>query len=79
MARSTFDLPFPTAAQPRIAWGQLQGAARALALTEAAARHPAPLLVVTGTSREAESLHGELAFFAARDLPVLHFPDYETL
>ncbi len=79
MARSTFDLPFPSARHPRVAWGQLQGAARALALTEAAARHPAPLLVITGTSREAEALHGELAFFAGPELPVLHFPDYETL
>ncbi len=79
MARSTFDLPTPSGPSPHIAWGQLHGAARALALAEAAMRAEAPLLVVTATSREADQLHGELAFFADPQLPVVLFPDYETL
>ncbi len=80
MARSTFDLPPPSASAPHVAWGQLHGAARALALAEVAARQSVPLLVVTSTSREADQLHGELAFFTnAGELPVVLFPDYETL
>jgi transcription-repair coupling factor (superfamily II helicase) len=80
MARSTFDLPLPTPQGPRVAWGQLHGASLSLCLTEAAARHDAPVLVVAGSSREADQLHGELQFFAdPATLPVVLFPDYETL
>jgi transcription-repair coupling factor (superfamily II helicase) len=80
MARSTFDLPTPSSSAPHVAWGQLHGAARALALAEVAARQTVPLLVVTSTSREADQLHGELVFFAnTAELPVVLFPDYETL
>jgi transcription-repair coupling factor (superfamily II helicase) len=79
MARSTFELLTPTSKHPHVAWGQLHGAARALALAEAAMREEAPLFVVTATSREADQLHGELAFFADPQLPVVLFPDYETL
>ncbi len=60
-------------------WGQLYGAARALALADHAAAAPGPVLVVTAAAADAERLAAELSFFAAADLPVLTFPDWETL
>ena len=62
----------------RLDWGQLYGAALAMALSEAARSHAGPLLVCVATGREAERLALELAFFAP-DLPVVQMPDYETL
>jgi transcription-repair coupling factor (superfamily II helicase) len=68
----------PEAPGQPLLWGELEGAGLALAIAEAAARHPAPTLVVLATSRAAEDLAAELAFFAP-ELPVLELPDYETL
>jgi transcription-repair coupling factor (superfamily II helicase) len=59
-------------------WGQLYDASLALALAEAAGRHAGPVVVTVATSREADRLAAELAFFA-QGLPVLRLPDYETL
>ena len=61
-------------------WGRLYGSSTALALAEAAAKLRAPLLVVAGDAREAERLSAELRFYLDGDpLPVLSFPDWETL
>src|SRR6202795_774428 len=73
------DPGLPTAESPRIKWGKLYGAATALVLAEAAALAPGPLIVVTRTSRDAEQLSEEVAFFAVSGLPVRVFPDLETL
>ena len=62
-----------------VRWGQLYGAALALACVEAAAARRGPVLAVTANSRDAERLAGELAFFAGPALPVVSLPDYETL
>jgi transcription-repair coupling factor (superfamily II helicase) len=69
----------PSAEAPRVKWGQLYGAAAALAIAEAAATAPGPLLIVAQNSREAESLGEEIGFFAGATLPVRIFPDLETL
>ncbi len=61
-------------------WGQLYGSSTGLALAEAAARLDAPLLVLTPSAREAERLTAELRFYLGdAGLPVLSFPDWETL
>ena len=73
------DPGLPTAESPRIKWGKLYGAATALILAEAAALAPGPLIVVTRSSRDAEQLSEEIAFFAGLGLPVRVFPDLETL
>ncbi len=57
----------------------LAGAAAALFLTETARAQRAPCLVVTASTTDAYRLEEELKFFAGDDLPVLHFPDWETL
>ncbi len=69
--------PLPTTLRQR--WGQLHGAAAALAIAQHAERSARPLLVIAAGAREAERLHGEIEFFAPRDLPVRLFPDWETL
>jgi transcription-repair coupling factor (superfamily II helicase) len=50
-----------------------------LAIAEAANSTDRPLLVIAAGAREAERLHGELKFFAPRELAVRLFPDWETL
>jgi transcription-repair coupling factor (superfamily II helicase) len=59
-------------------WGNLPGAALSLAIAEAASNANRFTLLLTADSQSAERLQEELSFFAP-DLPVLHFPDWETL
>jgi transcription-repair coupling factor (superfamily II helicase) len=60
------------------AWGNLPGAALSLAIAEAASTAKRFTLLLTPDSQAADRLEHELRFFAP-DLPVLHFPDWETL
>ncbi len=59
-------------------WGNLPGAALSLAIAEAASAARRFTLLLTADSQSAERLEQELRFFAP-ELPVLHFPDWETL
>ncbi|SHL77552.1 transcription-repair coupling factor [Phytopseudomonas punonensis] len=59
-------------------WGNLPGAALSLAVAEAASAAKRFTLLLTADSQSAERLEQELSFFAP-ELPVLHFPDWETL
>src|SRR5262245_23432810 len=74
-----FRLAIPTHRQPQARWQGLSGAALPLALAEGAAAAPGPLAVLTRDAQQREQLETELRFFVPRDLPVLAFPDYETL
>ncbi|HET7176326.1 MAG TPA: hypothetical protein VFK21_10000, partial [Gammaproteobacteria bacterium] len=61
-------------------WGQLYGSSPGLVLAEAASRLSVPLLVVAPSARDAERLATELRFYLTDPtLPVLAFPDWETL
>jgi len=67
-------------------WGQLYGSAQALSLAETASRHNSLTLVVTPDTATATRLMEELHFFLGHsednttpDLPLLQFPDWETL
>ncbi|OOZ42050.1 transcription-repair coupling factor [Solemya pervernicosa gill symbiont] len=63
-----------------VLWGQLYGAGRALAIAEAAQHHQGPVVVVTGDMQSATALESELEFFTrGSDLPIMSFPDWETL
>ena len=71
----------PTAAQKTASkqlWGNLPGAALSLAIAEAASAAKRFTLLLTADSQSADRLEQELRFFAPQ-LPVLHFPDWETL
>ena len=75
---SVLRLPPMPAASGKQTWGNLPGAALSLAIAEAASNAKRFTLLLTADSQSAERLQDELAFFAP-SLPVLHFPDWETL
>ncbi len=75
---SVLRLPPLPAASGKQHWGNLPGAALSLAVAEAASNAKRFTLLLTADSQSAERLQEELAFFAP-ELPVLHFPDWETL
>jgi transcription-repair coupling factor (superfamily II helicase) len=75
---SVLRLPSLPATAGKQHWGNLPGAALSLAIAEAASSAKRFTLLLTADSQSAERLQEELSFFAP-DLPVLHFPDWETL
>ncbi|WP_313024944.1 transcription-repair coupling factor [Pseudomonas lopnurensis] len=75
---SVLRLPPLPAASGKQHWGNLPGAALSLAIAEAASHATRFTLLLTADSQSAERLQEELAFFAP-ELPVLLFPDWETL
>jgi len=81
MANATvlIEAILPRAPHRRIAWRTPHGAARALAIAAAALKHPGLLLVVAADTHGAHALEVELSACLPSDLPVLHFPDWETL
>ena len=75
---SVLRLPSLPATAGKQHWGNLPGAALSLAIAEAASHAKRFTLLLTADSQSAERLQEELSFFAP-SLPVLHFPDWETL
>jgi transcription-repair coupling factor (superfamily II helicase) len=71
-------LPLLPAKAGKQTWGNLPGAALSLAIAEAASAAKRFTLLLTADSQSADRLEQELRFFAPQ-LPVLHFPDWETL
>ncbi len=65
----------------RVTWGRLYGSGTGLAIATAACRQERPLVVITADASTATRLEYELRFFLGRDpaVPVLGFPDWETL
>ncbi|HSS65656.1 MAG TPA: transcription-repair coupling factor, partial [Gammaproteobacteria bacterium] len=78
---SPLDPPLPGKVGARMDWTRLYGASRGLAVASAAERHAGPVVVVVPDPATAIRLETELSFFlAATDsVPVMHFPDWETL
>ncbi|MEO7067304.1 MAG: transcription-repair coupling factor [Rhodanobacter sp.] len=70
--------PLPTTPRQRRYWAPPHGSARALLIAEAARSHTGLLVVVTRDTLRARALEAELKVFTG-GLPVLHFPDWETL
>jgi transcription-repair coupling factor (superfamily II helicase) len=62
-------------------WGRLYGSSYGLVISEAARRHEGMLLVVTADTPSASRLEYELRFYNTgnEDVPILSFPDWETL
>ncbi len=83
----TVPAHFPAFAPPEaggheVRVGGTAGAAAALFIVETARARSTPSLVVTASTTDAYRIEEELRFFAgnaADALPVLHFPDWETL
>ncbi|MEO6798713.1 MAG: transcription-repair coupling factor [Rhodanobacter sp.] len=70
--------PLPTTPRQRRYWIPPHGSARALLLAEAARTHDGLVVVVARDTQRAQALESELTIFAG-GLPVLQFPDWETL
>jgi len=70
--------PLPTTPKQRRYWTPPHGSARALLIAESARTHQGLLVAVTRDTQRAHALEAELKLFAG-GLPVLHFPDWETL
>ena len=70
--------PLPTTPRQRRYWSPPHGSARALLIAETARSHAGLLVVVTRDTQRARALEAELKLFTG-GLPVLHFPDWETL
>src|SRR6185503_20429396 len=70
--------PLPTTPKHRRYWTPPHGSARALLVAETARAHAGLLVAVTRDTQRAHALEDELRLFAG-ELPVLHFPDWETL
>ena len=60
-------------------WSGLNGSSVALALLSAAQAHEGVALIVTRSSHQSQLLEQDLQLFSDGLLPVLHFPDHETL
>jgi transcription-repair coupling factor (superfamily II helicase) len=70
--------PLPKTAKQRRYWMAPHGSARALLIAKSAKSHDGLLVAVTRDTQRAQALEAELKVFAD-GLPVLHFPDWETL
>src|SRR5690348_998214 len=70
--------PLPRAANQRKTWSPPAGSSLALLLTGTARAHDGLVVAVARDTHAARALEDELSIFAG-DLPVLHFPDWETL
>ncbi|MDD4913736.1 MAG: transcription-repair coupling factor [Methylococcales bacterium] len=74
----------PAAALPQqpeqtVFWTGLHGCGDALSLASAISQEKRLLVIVTPDHQTALRLEHELAFFLNNALPILHFPDWETL
>ena len=77
-----FPVPLPRSGQSRAWWrAPASGTALAVAVLAAARQHPGPLLLVARDNHAAHQLESDLRVLAGDDpdLPVLGFPDWETL
>ena len=70
----------PTQPGERLLWGRLYGSSQALAIAKATEHASGLVLAVVEDVQTTLQLQAELGFFlAASELPVLDFPDWETL
>ncbi len=78
---SPFQPLLPQGAGQSMHWSDLHGGACGLAASQAAQQHPGPVLILTADTPEAGRLEYEVRFFGGEPpaLPVLNFPDWETL
>ncbi len=69
----------PQSKPEAIYWSGLKGCGDSLALATAIQQENRLFIIVTPDRQTALRLEHELAFFLNDDLPILHFPDWETL
>ena len=79
MSISPLQARFDDSAGQISTWSGLHGSALALAMLSAARAHRGVTLLVTRSSHQAQLLARDLQLLAVSSLPVLQFPDHETL
>lgn len=80
MSSSTFaQAVLPQSTDTPLYWTGLKGCGDSLALANTISQENRLLVVVTPDTQTALRLEHELAFFLNNALPILHFPDWETL
>ncbi|MET0065561.1 MAG: transcription-repair coupling factor [Candidatus Thiodiazotropha sp.] len=78
--RSPLSPQLAQASGERLQWGGLHGCSASLAIANAAREYPGLILVVTPDMQSASRLEQELCFFLGdAQVPVVNFPDWETL
>ncbi len=78
--RSPLSPKLAQASGERLQWGGLHGCSASLAIASAARDYPGLILVVTPDMQSASRLERELVFFLSdAKVPVVNFPDWETL
>lgn len=70
---------FPTKPGDLRIWANVQGSGTAWALSQASEHHQGLILVVTDNTQTALQLEQEIPFYTNHNLPILTFPDWETL
>jgi transcription-repair coupling factor (superfamily II helicase) len=79
MSISPSQARFAVGAGQAVSWSGLYGSSVALALLNAARHHRGITLVATRSSHQAQTLTRDLRLLSVSALPVLLFPDHETL
>ncbi len=80
VTHNIFAPSLPNPPKGHLCWTGLRGSSRGLALARAAEQADGPLILLLPDSRSATVLEDEIRFFLSSDsLPILHFPDWETL
>ncbi|MGD8939071.1 MAG: transcription-repair coupling factor, partial [Gammaproteobacteria bacterium] len=75
-----FDARINISAGQTMHWGRLYGSSYGLVIAQAAKQAERLLLIITPDTPTANQLEHDIRFYGgAGDLPVLHFPDWETL
>lgn len=74
-----YQPPLPNQVGDIFYWQNLHGASVGLALSAAMAQANRPLLIIVPDNLSVSRLIDELNFFNTADIPIIHFPDYETL
>jgi transcription-repair coupling factor (superfamily II helicase) len=71
--------PFPAAKGERLQWGQAGACSLSLSLTRILEQHPVPVMLIAPDVKTANHWEKEIDFFSGGKLPVMNFPDQETL
>lgn len=79
MLYTPLNPPIPSPCDHQLKWGGLLGSAQSLSITSFAEESKKPVLIIADDVQSAERLAREIDFFKAPDLPLLLFPDRETL
>ena len=75
----TTKLLLPTHTGDKKIWANLLGSGAGLSLSLAIQQWSGVVLLITADSQQAARLEEEVRFFSGEQIPILHFPDWETL